>query len=103
VSTLRIPRGDTFLIEGTFTPRGVETSLEGYSVISEMVRGTTRLSLTYTHVGGAQYTLSRSGDTDLPLGLWRTDVQFTDPDGNVVSTEVYNIEVTEDVSGAGSS
>lgn len=100
MSTLRIPRGDTFLIAGVFMPRGVETPLDGYSVISEMVKGTTRLPLTYTHTGGANYELTRSG-AGLALGLWQTDVQFTDGEGNIVSTAVYNIEVTEDISGAG--
>jgi hypothetical protein len=42
VSTLRIPRGDTILIAGTFMPRGVETSLDGYTVLSEMVEGARR-------------------------------------------------------------
>jgi hypothetical protein len=102
MATLRIPRGDTILIAGTFMPRGVETSLDGYTVLSEMTRGTTRLSLTYEQVSGADYELSRAGAQDMALGLWRTDVQFTDAESNVVSTEVYFIEIVEDVTGAGS-
>lgn len=105
MATLRVKRGDTLRIAGTYRPNGVAASLGGVTVACDMKRGTTVESLTCAvtglDAGEFEAVLSATETANLPLGLWSSDVQFTDLDGNVTSTQTYTIEIVEDVTGAG--
>lgn len=106
MATLSAKRGDTLTINGTRTDRttGAAVSLVGASVACEIKIGATRQALGVEILDAASGTFRLSLDAEttasLRVGLWRSDVEFTDASGQVVSTDTFLLQVIEDVTNA---
>lgn len=98
--TIDFKRGDTFALGAAASGTG-DAGLAGWSIRSQIRNGDTlvaELDVDVTDEAGGEFTLSYSGDTSAwPLRRLETDIEYTDPDGNVVSTETYYISVLKDV------
>jgi len=100
--TLTCKRGDTFKVDGQHTDiAGNPLSLTGSTVASAMQLGAVRVVLLVTVIDAAQgtFTLGRTAaqTADLSVGLWLSDVEFTNGSGEVVSTDTFIVSIVEDI------
>lgn len=100
---LRHKQGDTFLLALSRTDEdGNAVSLSGISILSQLRLGSTVLTLTpsITSEAQGQFTLSATAEQTAAIrsGAYYFDVQFTDADGNVTSSETDMVTIEPDVS-----
>lgn len=101
-TTRRVKRGDTMAITVTRTESDGTTpiNLTGYTVASQMRRGTVAITLTaaVTNAAAGVVTLSAAAAvTELwTPGLYACDVEYT-AGSDVQSSDTFHIEVLEDV------
>ena len=100
--TLTCKRGDTLDIAGQHTDiAGNPASLTGTTVASAMQLGAVRVVMLVTVIDAAQGTftlgLTPIETAALSVGLWLSDVEFTNSSGAVVSTETFLISIVEDI------
>jgi len=100
--TLTCKRGDTLTIAGQHTDiAGDSASLTGTTVASAMQLGAVRVVLLATVVNASQGTFSLSltpvQTAALSVGLWSSDVEFTNASGDVTSTDTFLISIAEDI------
>jgi hypothetical protein len=98
-------RGDTFSLAGevTVTVNGTrQLDLSGWTAASQVRDSLDNLiaELTFAWVDAAQslISLTAAGSTaNWPLGQIYTDIQFTSPNGDIVSTQRTSFTVARDV------
>lgn len=104
-STLRHKRGDTFDLSGgpvtIDTPEGVLTDLTGWTGRSEMraMSGALYASLTFEWLDATEglFRLYFEGSTaDWKPATLSLDVEFTSPDGVIVSTDRASVAIEGD-------
>lgn len=95
-----IKRGDTFQLNGIYKIDGVATSLDLYTITSQVRDSRDRLIATLAvakdSIETGYFTLS-GGEIDWKPGTYYCDIQFEDGDGFVRSTETFIIPVQEDI------
>lgn len=98
----RIPfkRGDTFLLRCTLQSEGI-SDWSGWALPSAQVRYRDTLVSTLSavwldHAAGV-YTLRADTTQAWPVGDLQVDVQYTSPEGLVVSTETFLVGCLADV------
>ena len=99
-----LKRGDTFLLAATVNASGDTTPLDltGRTVRSQARRTgalVQELTVTITDAEAGEFTLGATATetAEWPLGRLACDIERTDADGHVESSETFTIEVTEDV------
>lgn len=104
--TLTCKRGDTFKFDGQHTHpvTGNPESLTGSTVASAMQLGAVRVVLLVTILDAAQGTfrlsLTPTETAALSVGLWLSDVEFTNASGDVISTDTFIISIGQDITNA---
>ena len=106
---MKFTRGDTFEFSGPVTAKvnGLTvTDLTGWSAKSQVrsERGDLLddLVVTFLSYSPAAINLASSKSTeDWPVGTAKIDIEFTNPAGKIVSTQVVSFTVTQDVTRGG--
>ena len=98
-------RGDTLTIEAQrLDENGDVASLEGVTVASQMRKGDTVHDFGVTVVDEAQglfnLTIDAPTARTFAVGDWLSDIEDTLGNGAVISSELYVIRITEDVTNA---
>lgn len=98
---LNFKRGDTFLIEAQLADNGIPTDLTNWTIRSQVRRNSQlidTLDVTIVDAATGRYTLSSSGATTAwPIAVLESDIEYTSPNGQIVSTETYSINCVKDV------
>lgn len=98
-TVINFKRGDSFIL-GAQATSGID-SLTGWTIRSQVRNGDTlvaELDVDVTDEAACEYTLSFAGSTSAwPLRRLETDIEYTNPGGQVISTETYYINVLKDV------
>jgi hypothetical protein len=103
--TIEIKRGDTFDLECTAYESldGPARSLAGWSIRSQVRSQSgallTELVVTMTDVATGSYRLSLgpgSNTSTWSVGVYAMDIEYTDPDGVIQSTETLAVSVIRD-------
>lgn len=105
MATVTFKRGDTLPINYTrIDANGAAVDITGSTVRCEMVRDASRVvltcSITNAAAGAVYISLTPAQTTDLALGDYKADVQFTDASGVVQSSETFTVTCLEDITGA---
>lgn len=102
IPTITHKRGDTFILSGTSKYDGVAVDLTGY-VVTSQIRQTDStlvddLTCTVTNAASGAYEIEATAtQTALwPIATLYFDVQFTSPDGVVISTDTVAVKVAKD-------
>lgn len=98
-----IKRGDTFILACTYKQDGVPTSVELFTIRAQVRDSSENLVQELNvakpdqEVSPGVFVLSAGQINDWPLDLLRCDIQFSDEEGVVRSTQTFYIPVVEDV------
>lgn len=98
-----IKRGDTFTLACTYKQNGVATSVTDFNIRSQVRDSTGALveELTATKANQATspgvFVLAAADPMDWPVDILSCDIQFSDSDDVVRSTQTFQIPVVEDV------
>jgi hypothetical protein len=98
-------RGDTFSLSGQVDLQSEGqlvldmTGWAGKSQVRTLATGTLIAELTFAWLDATQRLLSlvKANTQDWPLGVAELDIQFTNPQGDVVSTQTTAFDVVKDI------
>lgn len=99
------PRGDTLSLLGTWSENGTPTDLTGWTVRSQVrtqtddLVGELTITLANQLTAPGQFTLAATAAQTAawPVKVLRCDVEFTDPDGVVSSSDVFSLSILADM------
>ena len=100
--TLTLKAGDTLMLDAQLTDaQGLPIDMTGWAVACQMRdnRGAivADLAPVLTAPTLGKYEI-RKATTGWPVGIFRADLRYTDSGGNVLSTESFNVRLTDAVS-----
>lgn len=102
MSTLKFThkRGDSFEIQGVVSINGVVQDITNWIIASEIRKGNdlvARLTVTKVEPTQGTFRLSDADTTSWPISMLDCDIQYTQPNGQIVSTDTFQISVKKDV------
>lgn len=98
-----IKRGDTFTLACTYKQNGVVYDVTNFTIRSQVRYSTGALveELTVTKADQTTnpgvFVLAAADPMDWPVNILSCDIQFSDGDGVVRSTQTFKIPVVEDI------
>jgi len=108
-TTIVHKRGDTLELNLQLKSNDVATDITGYTVVSQLRDSTDALLVTDNFTGNLTYTLVDAATGSFTLTAtptetseWDTrtydcDIQITEPDSDVASSETFKIKVVKDI------
>lgn len=111
-TTIVHKRGDTLELSLQLKSNSVATDITGYTVSSQLRDSTDTLLVTDNFTGNLTYTLTDAATgtftltaTPTQTSEWATrtydcDIQITEPDSDVSSSETFKIKVVKDITRA---
>lgn len=93
-------RGDSFEVQGVVAFNGVVQDITDWVIASEIRKGNdlvARLNVRKLDPTQGTFVLSEADTTAWPVSMLDCDIQYTQPNGQIVSTDTFQISVKKDV------
>lgn len=103
MATITHKRGDTFELTCSLENGGNDVNITGWTVAAQLrqiddtlVQG---MTVTVTDAAAGEFTITAANTEtdDWPIGNLEIDVEFTESDGSVSSSETFTIAVIKDI------
>ena len=98
---LNFKRGDTFTTEAVLVDGNTPTDLTGWSIRSQIRRNNQLIDELVVDIVAPEegrYTMTSSAPTtNWPIATLRSDIEYTTPTGQIISTDTYYINCVEDI------
>lgn len=103
--SIKVKRGDTFVLDGVLSEGGTPTDMTGWTVRSQVRYGVSllaELQVDYLDRAAGRYRLTAlpSVTAQWPVNKLQADVEYTTSSGQVVSTETFEVDCLADVTRA---
>lgn len=103
MATINHKRGDTFELTCSLENGGNDVNITGWTVAAQLRQSddtlVQSLTVTVTDAAAGEFTITAANTEtdDWPIAALEVDVEFTETDGSVSSSDTFTINVIKDI------